>query len=90
MRSHRELRKAVVCFEKSSLIYRRQLYGYVSEEDLGDKLRVTFLVENLNWISHYLLSFGSGVEISEPEELRDRMGVLVEELQGHYARVNTL
>jgi predicted DNA-binding transcriptional regulator YafY len=84
MASYKDLKKAIVIFDKSIFQHRRYMYGYVSEDDLGDRVRMTFLVENFSWLSRYLLSFGKAVEIQEPEELTDLLAGLVEELQGHY------
>lgn len=85
MHSHEALKKAIATFDKSVYQYRRHMYGYVSEEDLGDRVRITFLVENFSWLSRYLLSFGNAVEIQEPDELRDLMCGLAEELHAHYS-----
>lgn len=88
MQSYHELHKVVVRFDQSVYQYRRYIYGAVAEEDLGDSVRLTFLVSNFDWLSHWLLSFGSGVTIESPEELRQIMSNLVEELQEHYLKMS--
>ena len=87
MQSYQELHKVVVRFDQSVYQYRRYIYGAVAEEDLGDSVRLTFLVSNFDWLSHWLLSFGSGVTIESPDELRQIMNSLVEELQEHYQKM---
>ena len=84
IQSHNDLRKAVVIFDKSIFKYRRYIYGFVSEEDLGDKVRLTFLMDNFNWLARWLLFFGDAIEIEQPEDLKTAVVQLVEELQGHY------
>jgi predicted DNA-binding transcriptional regulator YafY len=84
MQSHQELQKAVVIFDKSIFKHRRYIYGFVSEEDLGDRVRITFLVDSMNTLGRWLLSYGRGVEVQQPEKLREVMAALVEELSEHY------
>ncbi len=84
MQSHRDLRKVIITFDKSIYKYRHHLYGFISEEDLGEKVRMTFLADNLRWLAKWLLSFGSSAEIEEPQELKAMVTELVEELQAHY------
>lgn len=89
MQSYEELHKVVVRFDYAVYKYRRYIYGAVAEEDLGDAMRLTFLVSNFDWLSHWLLSFGNGVTIESPETLRQIMTNLVEELQEHYLKMPT-
>jgi len=41
MQSHRDLQKVIITFDKSMFRHRHYLYGFISEEDLGDKVRMT-------------------------------------------------
>ena len=84
MKTHHGMEKVVIVLEKALMRHRNSLYGFATEEDLGDKIRLTFLADNLNWISRWLLSFGNAVEIEQPEKLKAMMTELVEELQAHY------
>ena len=86
MLSHENLQRAVVIFDKSIYKYKRYIYGFVSEEDLGDSVRLTFLVDNFNWLARWLLSFGKAVTIEQPERLTETMIEMVEELHEHYLR----
>ncbi|HNP78192.1 MAG TPA: WYL domain-containing protein, partial [Cyclobacteriaceae bacterium] len=79
-----DLTKAVVTFDKSAMRYRRYLYGHATEEDLGDRIRMTFLMGNHDWLARWLLSFGSAVVVEEPESLQDKMVALAEEIRIHY------
>jgi predicted DNA-binding transcriptional regulator YafY len=84
MQSHESLEKAVITVDKSIFKHRKPFYGFASEEDLGDKVRLTFLMDNVNWLAKWLLSFGTAVEIEQPEKLREAMVTVVEELYNHY------
>jgi predicted DNA-binding transcriptional regulator YafY len=86
MQSHQELQKATVILDKSIFRYRRYIYGFVSEEDIGSRVRMTFLVDNFNWLARWLLSFGNAVEVEQPDTLRDMLADLAEELHEHYVR----
>ena len=90
MKSHEGLRKVIIVFNKSLFQHRSYIYGFVSEEDLGDKVRLTFLADNLDWLARWLLAYGPGVEIEQPEELKTTVVNLVEELQSHYLAASTL
>jgi predicted DNA-binding transcriptional regulator YafY len=86
--SNQGLTKAVVIFEKSAL-RGRPLYGSISQNDLGDKIRAEFMVDSMNYLSKWLLMYGTAVEVEEPESLKAAMAELVEELHEHYTRLLT-
>jgi predicted DNA-binding transcriptional regulator YafY len=85
LQANQDVEKVVVLFDKNFL-KGRPIYGQVSETDLGDKMRLVFLSGHLQYMAHWLLMYGTAVEIEEPEKLRDMMAGLVEELHTHYAR----
>ncbi len=72
-----------VLFDKAAL-GGRPIFGSISQTDLGDRLRVEFMMDNLRHLAHWLLTYGSAVEIESPDELKTIMTELVEELAGHY------
>lgn len=86
-KAHDDMTKVVVVFDTPSSRYARHsryYYGYVSEEDLGDKCRMTFLVGNLRSFGKWLMMYGKCVEIESPPQLIEVMEELVEELSRHY------
>jgi predicted DNA-binding transcriptional regulator YafY len=84
MQSNKELIRVKVLIDKS-VISARPVHGSVSETDLGDKVRFEFLMDRLVFIAHWLLMFGTKVEIEEPEELKELMSKLASDLYTHYA-----
>jgi predicted DNA-binding transcriptional regulator YafY len=59
----------------------------VSEEDLDDRLRMTFLIHSETSFCRWLVMFGNAVEIESPSSLKEAMATLVEELALHYRTV---
>ena len=64
----------------------KYLYGYVSEEVVGSKVRMHFLSACLHSFCRWLLMFGSNVEIESPEKAREILMELVDELSTHHLR----
>ncbi|MEX2233374.1 MAG: YafY family protein [Cyclobacteriaceae bacterium] len=86
-KAHEDMAKVVITFDKSVSRYTknaRYYYGFVSEEDLGDRCRMTFLVANMRSFCRWLMMYGSAVELESPPELKEIMEELVEELSVHY------
>lgn len=87
MKDHGDMTQVIVVFDATAsryAKYARYYYGYVSEEDLGGRCRMTFLVANLRWFGKWLMTYGKSVQIESPNELKDIMEELVEELSAHY------
>jgi predicted DNA-binding transcriptional regulator YafY len=85
--AHKDMEKVVVVFNKSISKYLRNAryyYGFVSEEELEDSVRMIFLVGNFRYFCRWLLMYGSDVEIEGPERLKETMEDVVEELTAHY------
>jgi len=84
--AHTGLIKAVVLFDKAAM-KGRQVYGGISQVDLGESIQVEFLVDNLIYIARILLMYGRASIIESPEELKTIMAALTEELSVHYTRI---
>ncbi|MDJ1468079.1 YafY family protein [Cytophagaceae bacterium DM2B3-1] len=81
------LEEAVIIFDKEILRYaapQRYGYGFVSEEDLGNQVRMRFLVGSTMGMAHWLLMYTNAVTIESPFGLKEAVQKLVIELQGHY------
>ncbi|NOS93329.1 MAG: YafY family transcriptional regulator [Cyclobacteriaceae bacterium] len=87
-----EMKSATVLFDRKEAHYiqnSRHYFGFVSEEDADGQVRMHFLTADLNMMARWLLSYGRGVEIEKPEELKETIQQLVEELQEHYLKLET-
>lgn len=86
-KAHDDMTKVVIILDKPASQYTRNAryyYGFVSEEDLGEKCRMTFLIANTRSFCRWLMMFGKAVEIESPSALKDTMDDLIEELAMHY------
>lgn len=77
------LTRVVAVFKKSGM-KNRQLYGAISQTDLGDSIRAEFMLDNLDWMARWMLMFGTSVEVESPPEMKQKIAALVEELTEHY------
>jgi len=87
MEAHRDMEKVVVLFDKSVTKFLRNAkyyYGFVSEETLEDKVRMTFIIGSFPSFCRWLFSYGTSVEIEGPDKLKETMEELVDELSAHY------
>ena len=64
----------------------RHYWGFTSEEDLGDRVRMHLCTPYLEGLGRWLLSFGNTVTIESPPALQQMMGTLIEELGSHYLK----
>jgi len=81
--SDANLIRVVAVFEKSGL-RGQKLYGSLSQEDLGDHIRSEFLMDSLDYMARWLLTFGTSVTVEKPEELKIMMSELTKELYQHH------
>lgn len=75
--------RVVAIFDKDR-IRGEKLYGSVAQEDLGDRVRCEFLLDNLDYMSRWLLMFGAGVTVEQPEQLKQTMRELTQALYQHH------
>ena len=88
MKDHGDVTQVVIDFDETAsrhVKHSRYYYGFVSEEKVGEKWRMTFLAGNLRYFCKWLMMFGNSVQIESPDELRDVIEALVEELSSHYS-----
>lgn len=85
-----EMQSATILFEKKEAMYvsnSKHYFGFISEEEVEGQLRMKFLTADMQLLARWLLSYGKGVEIESPDELKNIMQGLVEELQAHYLKL---
>lgn len=85
-----EMQSATILFDKKEAMYvnnSRHYFGFVSAEEADGQVRMKFLTADLSMMARWLLSYGRGVEIEGPQELKHIIQHLVEELQEHYLKL---
>ncbi len=87
LRAGEDLMEAVILLDKRIAKYvqeQKYLNGFVSEEDLGDCLRMKFLTSSFSYFSRWLLMYSDAIRVEEPEELKTELKGLVEKLSAHH------
>ena len=82
-----DMKSAIILFDRKEAHYihnSRHYFGFVSEEEIDEQVRMNFLSSDFNMMARWLLSYGRGVEIESPDELKELVQSLVDELQEHY------
>ncbi|MCA4899552.1 MAG: helix-turn-helix transcriptional regulator [Bacteroidota bacterium] len=85
--SNIEMKSATLNFNLEAAQYvhnSRHYFGFVSEQKIQDYIQMKFLTADLNTMARWILSYGNEVEIESPEELKEKVIQLVEELHEHY------
>ena len=85
-----EMKTAVVLFDNNEarqVANSKHYFGFVGEEELEGQVRMKFLSSDLSMMARWLISYGRGIEIESPQELKNDILRLVEELQEHYCKL---
>lgn len=91
VQGNQEVEKVMVLFDKTVVRYvgnSKYGYGFISEEEVDSKIRMTFLTSHLQSICRWLLMYGNRVEVEKPEKAKELMSDLAEELSLHYLGKN--
>jgi predicted DNA-binding transcriptional regulator YafY len=87
VQSHQEMQNVVILLDRNAARFvgkSRYNYGFVTEEPVNDKIRMTFLTCYLKGFARWLLMFGNQVEVETPDKVKEHIAELVEELREHY------
>jgi len=79
--------EAVVQFDKKVVKYLREekyLNGFVSEEDLGDTMRMKFMTSSVHYFGHWLLTYADCAMVESPSALKTLMKELSERLMARH------
>ncbi|TRW23903.1 YafY family transcriptional regulator [Flavobacterium zepuense] len=83
------VKKVVLRVSKSITMYleeHRHYHGFVSEKNMGDKVEMTFLTQFTDpGMERWIMMFADKVEIIEPEELKDRVCLLIDTYSQKYS-----
>jgi predicted DNA-binding transcriptional regulator YafY len=89
VQANREVHRVVVLFDESIARFARETryyHGFASEEILQGKVRMHFLSSCLHSICRWLLTYGNMVEIESPDDAKDLIVDLIEELSAHHVQ----
>ncbi len=90
VKANREVHRVTVVFDESIAKFTKQaryFYGFASEEATeGNKVRMHFLSSCLHSLCRWLLTYGNMVEIESPDEARELVVELIEELTAHHVQ----
>jgi predicted DNA-binding transcriptional regulator YafY len=79
--------EVVVLFDKKVVKYLREekyLNGFVSEEDLGDTMRMKFMTSSVHYFGHWLLTYADCAMVESPSALKKLMKELSERLMARH------
>jgi predicted DNA-binding transcriptional regulator YafY len=83
----KSVEEVVILFSRNVVKYLREekyLYGFVSEEDLGDTVRMKFMTSSVHYFGHWLLTYADYVDVESPSRLKSLMKELAERLMAKY------
>jgi predicted DNA-binding transcriptional regulator YafY len=83
---YQEVSEVKVKFTRRAARYAKEWFHWISytEEDLGEYVIITFLLENPWRMSWWLLSFGTEAEVLSPETLRQQVLSTAKEIVSLY------
>jgi predicted DNA-binding transcriptional regulator YafY len=79
--------EVIVQFEKKVVKYLREekyLNGFVSEEDLGETMRMKFMTSSIHYFGHWLLTYADCAMVESPSTLKNLMKELAERLMARH------
>lgn len=84
----REMIEVVITMNNDTAKYirnSRYYYGFVKEEPVGeDCSRMIFMTEHLEYFGRWLLTYTNSIKVDSPQELKEKMASLTQELHQHY------
>lgn len=87
LRAGADLQEAVVLMDRRIVKYlqeQRYLNGFVSEEDLGDRVRMKFLTSSFPYFARWLLMYTDAIRVESPDLLKAEIRALSEKLSIHH------
>ncbi|MBN2731470.1 MAG: YafY family transcriptional regulator [Balneolaceae bacterium] len=87
LREEQDLQEVVVCFDQEMIRYmgdQKYYRGWVSEEAVDGGVQMTFLTSSVEYFARWLMMWGDGITVQQPEQLKKRVRELSEELYRHH------
>ncbi|RZK47215.1 MAG: YafY family transcriptional regulator [Pedobacter sp.] len=88
IQSRAQMYEAVVIFDKDvakQIKSYKYYFGFVSEEESDDKVKMKFLTSCLDSFGRWLISYTNAVSIVSPDSLHEKMVRYTDELRDHYS-----
>lgn len=88
LREEQDLIEVVVQFDQEMIRYmgdQKCYRGWVSEEEIDDGVKMTFLTSSVEYFARWLMTWGKGVTVHQPKQLKKRVRELSEELYRHHS-----
>jgi len=85
--SDHSVEEVVVRFDKKVVKYlqeQKYLNGFVSEEDLGETMRMKFMTSSVHYFGHWLLTYADCAMVESPSTLKNLMKELAERLMARH------
>lgn len=89
LRDEQDLHEVVVRFDREMIRYmgdQKYYHGWVAEEEVDGAIETTFLTASMEYFARWLLTWGDGVTVQQPEQLKIRVRELGEELYEHHRK----
>ncbi len=83
LREEQDLQEVVVRFDREMIRYmgdQKYYRGWASEEVIGGGVEMTFITSSVEYFARWLLMWGDGVTVQQPEQLKMRVRELSKEL----------
>ncbi len=81
------MKRFKLAFKKEAVKYfedYKYYYGFVSEEEKGDEIEMTFMGGDFEFVSHWILMYGNSIRVISPQELKELVKKHIKELTKHY------
>ena len=90
LKTTKELTEVVLQFNKEIAGYlgdQKYWHGWAWEKSVDNVVEMTFLTGSLEYLSYWILSWGTGVTVISPDEMKDRMRDISKEIAEHHGRL---
>ena len=84
MQSSFQLEQVIIRFprSKTTLIQTtRYYYGYIGEEDKGDHVNLTFVVNDMDYFVRWLMMYADVVEVVSPDKFKDEFNNFIKKIK---------
>jgi len=87
LKQEQDLQEVIITFSKKMARFahdQRYSFGFISQEETLDGIRMTFLTQCLKTLGRWLLMYGNSIRVEHPTELHEIMRQYIQEMVEHY------